>query len=91
MSPPCLLLGLTHPRTGADWWLGPGFGANKLKLLFSHSVTDPTDRSIPGFPVLNHLLEFAQTQVHCVDAIQPSHALLLPFYGGGGLVSKSCL
>ena len=29
-----------------------------------------------GFPVLHHLLEFAQTHVHWVgDAIQPSHSL----------------
>ena len=33
----------------------------------------------PGFLVLHHLLEFAQTHVHWVDdAIQPSHPLLLP-------------
>ena len=32
-----------------------------------------------GFPVLHHLLEFAQTHVHCVgDAIQPFHPLLSP-------------
>ena len=30
----------------------------------------------PGFPVLHHLLEFAQTHVHRVsDAIQASHPL----------------
>ena len=37
---------------------------------------------MPGFPVLHHLLELAQIQVHCVgDAIQRSHplsSLLLP-------------
>ena len=34
---------------------------------------DPTDHSMPGFPVLHHLLEFAQTHIHRVDdAIQPS-------------------
>ena len=27
---------------------------------------------MPGFPVLNHLLEFAQTHVHWVRAVQPS-------------------
>ena len=33
------------------------------------------DRSTPGFPVLHHLLELAQTQVHSVgDATQPSHS-----------------
>ena len=34
------------------------------------------DCSIPGFPVLHHLPEFAQTHVHRVgDAIQPSDPL----------------
>ena len=38
---------------------------------------DRMDYSTPGFPVLHHLLEFAQTHVHWVDdAIQPSHPLL---------------
>ena len=37
---------------------------------------DPMDCSMPGFPVLHHLPELAQTRVHWVsDAIQPSHAL----------------
>ena len=35
------------------------------------------DCSIPGFPVLHHLLEPAQTHVHWVsNAIQPPHLLL---------------
>ena len=47
-------------------------------LLFNCSVVstlcDPMDCSTPGFPVLHHLLELAQTHVHgVVDAIQPSH------------------
>ena len=38
------------------------------------------DCSMPGFPVLHHLLEFAQTHVHWVShAIQPSH-LLSPLF-----------
>ena len=55
-----------------------------VKLLFSCSVMllslcDPMDCSTPGFPVLHHLLELAQTHVHRVgDAIQPSHTLLSP-------------
>ena len=37
------------------------------------------DCSMPGFPVLYHLPELAQTHVHCVgDAIQPSHPLSSP-------------
>ena len=37
------------------------------------------DWSTPGFPVLHHLPEFAQTHVHWVsDTIQPSHPLSSP-------------
>ena len=40
------------------------------------SLCDPVVCSMPGFPVLHHLPEFAQTHVHSVgDAIQPSHLL----------------
>ena len=43
------------------------------------NLCDPVDCSTPGFPVLHHLPEFAQTHVHWVgDAIQLSHPLLLP-------------
>ena len=43
------------------------------------TLCNPTDCSIPGFPVLHHLPEFAQIPVHHIcDAIQPSHSLLLP-------------
>ena len=38
-----------------------------------------TDCSMPGFPVLHYLPDFAQTRVHWVDdAIQPSHPLSAP-------------
>ena len=38
---------------------------------------DPMDCSTPGFPVLPHLLELAQTHVHWVgDTIQPSHPVI---------------
>ena len=37
------------------------------------------DCSMPGFPILHYLLEFAQTHVHQIDdAIQPSHPVLHP-------------
>ena len=37
------------------------------------------NHSMPGFPVLHYLLEFAQIHVHWVgDAIQPSHPLSFP-------------
>ena len=41
------------------------------------TLCNPMDCSMPGFPVLHYLLEFAQTHVHWIsDAIQPSHPLL---------------
>ena len=40
------------------------------------TLWDSMDCSMPAFPVLHCLLEFAQTHVHWVgDAIQPSHPL----------------
>ena len=43
------------------------------------TLFDPMDCSIPGFPVLHSLLEFAQTHVHWIrDAIPPSHPLSPP-------------
>ena len=46
--------------------------------LCPHLFT-PMDSSTPGFPVLHHLRELAQTHVHWVsNAIQPSHPLLSP-------------
>ena len=40
------------------------------------TLCDPMDCSTPGFPVLHHLPELAQTDVHWVgDAIQPPHPL----------------
>ena len=57
-----------------------------LRSLFCCSVAQwcptvtPMDCSAPGFPVLHHLPEFAQTHVHWVgDAIQPAHPLSLYF------------
>ena len=43
------------------------------------TLCDPMGCSTPGFPVLHHLPEFAQTHVHWVgDAIQPPHPLSSP-------------
>ena len=55
----------------------------RMLLLFSRLVVSdslwPMDCSMPGFPVLHHFLELAQTRVHWVgDAIQPSHPLSFP-------------
>ena len=44
------------------------------------TLCDPMDCSTQGFPVLHHLLEFAQTHVHWVaDTIQPFHPLVATF------------
>ena len=43
------------------------------------TLCDPMHWSMPGFPVLHHLPEFAQIHVHWVsDAIQPSYPLWSP-------------
>ena len=43
------------------------------------TLCDPMDWSVPGFPVHDQLLKFAQTHVHRVsDAIQLPHYLLSP-------------
>ena len=43
------------------------------------TLRNPMDCSMPGFPVLHHLPELAQTHVHWVnDAIQPYHSLSSP-------------
>ena len=43
------------------------------------TLYDPMDRSTPGLPVYQQLLEFTQTHVHWVsDAIQPSNPLSSP-------------
>ena len=45
-------------------------------LVVMSCLLDPMDCSTPGFPVLHHLLELAQTHVHWVsDVIQPSPLL----------------
>ena len=46
---------------------------------FCPAICDPMDCTMPGFPVLHHLPELAQTHVHWLgDAIQPSYPLLSP-------------
>ena len=44
------------------------------------TLCDPMDCSMPGFHVLYHLQELAQTHVHWVsDAIEPSCSSIIPF------------
>ena len=66
--PPCQVPGLSILPGG---WLLLFIAQSCLTLC------NLMDCSMPGFPVLHHLLEFAQTYVYWVgDAIQPSHPLL---------------
>ena len=47
-----------------------------INCCCSAVLCDPTDCSMPDFPVYHHLLEFAQPRVHWVgDAIQPFNPL----------------
>ena len=68
-------------RIFGDLQVGWGIVDGLLNLLLFSSqscliLCDLIDCSMPGFPVLQHLPEFAQTQVHGVGAaIQPSHPL----------------
>ena len=56
------------------------------------TLCDPMDCSMPGFPVLHQLLEFAQTHVLWVgDAIQPSHPLLPPSPPAFDVSQHECL
>ena len=67
-----LFLGVSLPMP--DW---QGMCCSVAKLC--PTICDPIAFSMPGFPVLHYLLEFAQTHVHWVgDAIQLSHPLLFP-------------
>ena len=73
----------TSQTEKSEWY----YSYVKSKKKSSCSVTqlcptlcDPMDCSTPGFPVLHHLLDPAQTHVHWVgNAIQPSCPLLPPF------------
>ena len=50
-----------------------------IQSLSCVQLCHPMDCSTPGFPLLHHLPEFAQTHVHWVsDAIQSSHPVI-PF------------
>ena len=69
------------------WLYMQGYRYTKRSYIYQFSsvaqswptLCDPTNRSMPGFPVLHQLPEFTQTHVHWVkDAIQPSHPLSSP-------------
>ena len=59
-------------------WLGY-LDVHIISTSVISTLRDPMDCSTPGFPVLHHLLELAQTHLHQVsDVIQPCHPLSSP-------------
>ena len=61
----------------SDEWLSMQLPVVVVQSLSPVQLCDLMDCSTPGFPVLHHLLEFAQTHIHWIDdAIQPAHPLL---------------
>ena len=60
--------------------------------LSCDQLCETMDCSMPGFPVLHHLLELAQTHLHQVgDVIHPSHPLLSPSSPAFNLSHHQCL
>ena len=60
-----------------SWLKGKLFSCSVTKLCTT--LWKPMDRNMPGFPVLHHPPELAQTYVHWVDdAIQSSYSLSSP-------------
>ena len=84
--PPFPWLTLLHPSVltlvFSSFEKSSGFSLNLADCLIAQScltLCNPMGCSIPGFPVLNYLPEFAQTHVHWVsDSIQPSLSLPPP-------------
>ena len=75
----------------AKWWM-PGYYCCCSVAKSYPTLCDPMDCSTPGFPVLHHLLELAQTHVHWVsDAIKPSHHLSPPSPLALNLSQHQCL
>ena len=75
------VLDISSPKT----YTGTSLAFSSIRALLCHgclvaqsclTLCDPVDCSVPGFPVLHHLLEFAPTHIHQVgDAAQPSRPL----------------
>ena len=60
-------------------WIIPKYRFGCLVTQSCLTLCNSMHSSMPGFPVLHHLPELAQTHVHWVgDAIQPSHPLSSP-------------
>ena len=68
-----------HYISGSDRFFICFWGVSIMLLLFVPksclTLCDPMDCNMPGFPVLHHLPEFAQTHVHRVS--DPSNHIIL--------------
>jgi len=68
-----------HYISGSDRFFICFWGVSIMLLFFVPksclTLCDPMDCNMPGFPVLHHLAEFAQTHVHWVG--DPSNHLIL--------------
>ena len=80
-----------HSQSCRSWEAAIGWLLGRRHKLGSFSVQfgpvtqscltlcNPMDCSMPGLPIIHHLLELAQAHVHQIgDAIQPSHPLSSP-------------
>ena len=76
--PLSLLFAANETLREGCWWV-ISRGCCWSVVQFCPTLCDPMDCSLPGFPVLHCLPEFAQTHVYWVsDTIQPSHPLSPP-------------
>ena len=72
----CISAHVSLLNSGSEFTLYNACSCCCLVAQLHLTLCEPVDCSTPGFPILHHLPEFAQTQVHWVsDAIQPSHPL----------------
>ena len=83
----CTPMSVLQPRDSPCFVLHPHLNSPRLSsyllcyccLVTKLCICSPMNCSMPGFPVLHYLPDFALTHVHWVgDAIQPSHPLLSP-------------
>ena len=76
--PPCFF-NKEKKEQGSNWHSGIAYNLCCWYCLSCLTLCDPMDCSMPGFPVLHYLWEFAQTYVQWFDdTIQPSHPLSSP-------------
>ena len=73
----CLISLISITASSSLPWLFTSFSCSVTQSC--PTLCNPTDCSTPGFPVLQHLLEFSQTHVHWVDD-PPTSSSVIPFF-----------